>query len=242
MALEVIGAGFPRNGTMSLRAAFEKLGYAPSYHMSEVIAPRPGLNDGHIEAWADFLEGKRLMDWAWLMEHYRACCDFPASAFYKELAEVWPDARVVLTLRDPEKWYASYATLMRATRPLFWGGYVVPRLRQFRRVTEGLDARVFEGRRLDRDVCIRAYERHNEEVKRTIPAERLLVFDLKDGWEPLCDFLGKPIPEEPFPHLNEGRGLGARVRKMLPRIVMGRWSALRRDMDDQGTDRRTKHD
>jgi hypothetical protein len=234
MALEVIGAGFPRNGTMSLRAAFEKLGYAPSYHMSEVLAPRPGLNDGHVEAWADFLEGKRPMDWHWLFEKYRACCDFPASAFYKELAESWPDARVVLTLRDPERWYASYSTLVRATRPLRWAGYVVPRLRQFRRVVEGLDARVFEGRRIDHDICIRAYQRHNEEVVRTIPADRLLVFEVKEGWQPLCEFLGKPVPDEPFPHLNEGENMAARVRRALPQLALGRGSALRREIDGDG--------
>ena len=93
--------------------------------MSEVAAPRPGLNDGHLDAWGDHLEGVRPMDWAWLFRHYRACCDFPASAFYREIAETFPEARVVLTLRDPEKWYVSYETLMRTVRPLLVAGHVV---------------------------------------------------------------------------------------------------------------------
>ena len=111
MALEIIGAGFPRNGTMSLRAAFDKLGYAPSYHMSDVLVLRPGLSDGHAKVWADYISGKQTIDWESFLGDYQSCCDFPTSAFYSELAEAWPDARVILTKRDPDRWYKSYATM-----------------------------------------------------------------------------------------------------------------------------------
>lgn len=234
MVLEVIGAGFPRNGTMSLRSAFETLGYAPSYHMSEVLVPRPGLNEGHAKAWADFIEGKHAMEWEPLFASYRSCCDFPSSAFYRELVEAWPNARVVLTKRDPERWYTSYSTMMRAVRPLLLAGFVVPHLRDFRRVVDGLHERVFDAQRLDRDTWIRAYVRHNEEVVRTVPADRLLVFDLCEGWEPLCEFLGQPVPNEPFPHLNEGKDLAAQSRRVLTRILMGRWGAARGVIEEMG--------
>lgn len=124
---------------------------------------------------------------------------------------------------------------MRAVRPLLWAGYVVPHLRHFRRVVDGLHERVFASQRLDRDTWIRAYERHNEEVVRTISPDRLLVFDLSEGWEPLCDFLGKPVPKnEPFPHLNEGQNLAAQCRRVLARVLMGRWGAARGVIEEMG--------
>ncbi len=232
MALDVIGSGFPRNGTMSLRAAFVKLGYAPNYHMAEIVPPRPGFNDGHIEAWADFIEGTRRWTGIGCFSDIARAVTSRRAPRSKELADAFPDARVVHTVRDPEAWYASYSTLMRVVQPILWAGFVVPRLRHFRRILRGMESRVFGATAPDRDACLRAYERHNDEVRRTIPADRLLVFEVKEGWGPLCSFLGCPVPDEPFPHVNEGEQLPRLARSVLSKMVTGRWNALRQQLDE----------
>ena len=99
MPLKVIGAGFGRTGTLSMKAAFERLGFDPCYHFVEVIEPRPGYNDGHRKAWVDFMKGRRAIDWHRLFERYEAVLDLPMCLYYRELMEAFPEARVVLTVR-----------------------------------------------------------------------------------------------------------------------------------------------
>jgi len=215
VALRVIGAGFGRTGTLSMQAALEQLGFAPCYHYVEVIERRPGRNDGHLRAWVDFAKGRRAMDWRRLFASYQAVVDFPMSAFYAELLEVFPDARVVLTVRDPERWFESFDALVQNLRRLRWGRFFAPKLRASATIFEHLvKQRVFGGR-LDRAACIEAFERHRREVVRRVPADRLLVYEVKDGWGPLCAFLGVPEPAAAFPHLNEGDDLRARMTRSL---------------------------
>lgn len=215
MALRVIGAGFGRTGTLSMQAALEGLGFAPCYHYVEVIERRPGRNDGHLRAWVDFAKGRRPMDWRWLFAGYQAVVDFPMCSFYAELLEAFPDARVVLTLRDPERWFESFDTLVRGLRRLRFGRLFAPKLRATATIFEHLVRRRVFGGRLDRAACIEAFLRHRDEVVRRVPADRLLVYEVKDGWGPLCAFLGVPVPGAPFPHLNEGEDLGARMTRAL---------------------------
>ena len=218
MSLEVIGAGFGRTGTMSLKVALEELGFGPCYHMSEVFE-----NPEHVEHWEAAREGRA--SWERVFDRYRATVDWPGAAFYEELMERYPDARVILTVRDPEKWYESarstiYTIQRVAASPIFsLAALFVPRIRHTKRVARMASdlawEDVFGGRFEDRGYAIEVFERWNEQVKKCVPAERLLVYEVKEGWEPLCDFLGVAVPEDrPFPHLNDAESFRRMIRRL----------------------------
>lgn len=205
MPLSVIGAGFGRTGTMSLKLALEQLGFGPCYHMSEVF--KNPAAPGYWEAVAD---GKPV-DWEEVFAGYRSTVDWPSATFYKELADAYPDAKVILTVRDPEAWFTSTQATIFASR-IFedatsdWGRMVL-------KVVGDL----FDREMSNKAKLIDVYNRHNETVQRVIPAERLLVYDLSEGWNPLCRFLGVPVPDEPIPNTNSTedfkRRLGVEVAK-----------------------------
>ncbi len=211
--MKVIGAGFGRTGTMSMQGALQILGFR-CYHMKEVPQTR-----GHLKAWHEFVGGKAPMDWQTLFEDYEATVDFPACWYYKELLREFPDAKVVLTVRDPRKWFDSFTTLQDTTDRLRIFRFISI-ARRFIAFTDLLLAKVFDGRPRDRAHCIEVFDRHNQEVKQHVPADRLLVFQVQDGWEPLCRFLECDVPKDvPFPHLNEGRKTlqsMARQRAIIP--------------------------
>jgi hypothetical protein len=195
--MQVIGAGFGRTGTMSMQAALNLLGYR-CYHMKE-ITERPG----HLQAWHDFVSGRAPMDWKTLFQSYEATVDFPACVYYRELLREFPNAKVVLTVRDQERWFQSFLTLQETT-DRFRVFRFVPRVRRFLNFVDLLLGKVFDHPR-DHDQCIDVFNRHNQEVQKHVPADRLLVFRVQDGWDPLCKFLGCEVPGSPFPHLNEGK-------------------------------------
>jgi len=207
--MEVIGAGMGRTGTLSLKAALERLGFAPCYHMLEVID-----HPDDIPVWAAAAHGEAV-DFQGLFDGYRATMDWPACTFWRELIETFPDAKVVLSLRDPQRWYESMMTTIygisnrtRSAPP----GAVPEHLRQLGQMTGHLLwERTFGGRFEDRDHAIAVFERHNEDIRRGVPAGRLLEYAVGQGWEPLCEFLGVPVPDEPFPHLNDAASFQARV-------------------------------
>lgn len=217
MSLDVIGAGFGRTGTLSMKLALEQLGYDPCYHMQELGMPRPGHNDGHLDAWHDFaVEGKPI-DWRWLLKGYRACVDFPTCIFYRELMEAFPHARVVLNTRDPARWFQSWSSLWAALDVANDPARVV-RAHKFFPFIESLIRRgLFRGR-IESESNIAVFNAHIEAVKSTVPADRLLVFRVDQGWEPLCAFLGTDVPDGPFPHANEGEG-------MLEKFKVGFWGS-----------------
>ena len=196
--MKVIGAGFGRTGTMSMQAALELLGYR-CYHMQEITEdPR------HLPAWHALVGGTAPMDWQTLFERYEATVDFPACIYYRELLQAFPDAKVVLTVRDPERWFESFLTLQQTT-DRFRIFHFIPRARRFLNFVDLLLGKVFSDPR-DRHICVEVFNRHNEEVQRHVPPDRLLVFRVQEGWGPLCKFLGREVPEGiPFPHLNEGK-------------------------------------
>ncbi len=197
--MKIIGAGFGRTGTVSLKQAFEHLGY-PCYHMQEVMA---GYDRGHIEQWDAALSGKAI-DWEALFSGFEATVDFPACVFYPQLMEAFPDAVVVLSVRDPQGWWRSYSKLLRlVTKARFFN--FVPMFRKFSAMNMHLIDYVFDGS-MNKGHCIERYVQHIEEVQATVPAERLLVYSVSEGWEPLCEFLGEPVPDIPFPHANAGVG------------------------------------
>ena len=198
--MQVIGAGFGRTGTVSLKEALEHLGY-PCYHMQEVMK---AYSRGHVEIWDAALTGRTDIDWTGLFADYEATVDFPACVFYRELMDAFPDAVVVLSVRDPDRWWSSFSKLLGlVTKARFFG--FVPMFRKFSAMNVHLVQYVFNGIPEKRG-AIERYLRHAEEVKETVPPPRLLVYSVTEGWEPLCRFLGQPVPDVPFPHANAGIG------------------------------------
>jgi hypothetical protein len=212
--VQVIGSGFGRTGTRSTKDALELLGFGPCYHMEEVIK-RPR----HARAWLDRAEG-RDVDWRALFSGWGSTVDFPASVVWEELLEVFPDAKVVHTVRDPQDWWEStvetIATSGERVDP--WLRRLVPAVDTPFRLNELLvwDG-VFDGRIHDRDHAIAVYEAWTDHVVRTVPADRLLVFDVAAGWAPLCGFLGVPVPDVPYPRRNDR----AEMRRVLRTLELG---------------------
>jgi len=203
--MDVIGAGFGRTGTLSLRAALETLGFGPCHHMFEVVT-KPRQMPLWQEAFAsDPVDVRRVF------EGYRATVDFPGCVYWREQMEAWPEAKVVLTVRDPHSWYQSAKrTIFALPEPPPPSEDLDPDVIAFGRFSfEELFPRIFDfgGSRplnqMDEDEAIEVFNRHIAEVKAGVPAEKLLVFQVSDGWKPLCDFLNVPVPDEEFPHINE---------------------------------------
>jgi Sulfotransferase domain len=217
--MRVVGAGFGRTGTTSLKAALRELGFGPSYSLSEVFR-----NPGHVGFWeaASVSAGERV-DWEGFLAGYGVVVDWPACSFYEEIMDAFPEALVVLTVRDPAPWYESTRSTIHELRRLTCGplplraafalaGPFVPGLAGTVRLADRLVWEgTFEGRFEDRAHAIEVFERHNEAVRRRVPPERLLVFDVREGWAPLCDFLGVEAPDGPFPRLNEAREMRRRL-------------------------------
>ncbi len=210
MPIRVIGAGFGRTGTASLQQALQQLGFDKCYHMGEVFQR---VEDA--EVWDAAMDGQPV-DWDTLFAGYQATVDWPACTFYQALMQQYPEAKVILTVRNPEKWHASalqtiygvrsvpvsemgpLASILQAIIPMHdhvvWGG-------------------TFHGRFAEKEYAIDVFNRHNDEVKRVVPPERLLVYEVSQGWEPLCQFLDMPVPAEPFPHLNTSAEFQQRIQQ-----------------------------
>jgi hypothetical protein len=213
--LKVIGAGFGRTGTTSLKAALDRLGFGPCYHMTEVFA-----HPDHAEFWSSAWR-KEPVDWEGVLGNYEATLDWPACVFYEEIMQRHPEAKVLLSVRDPERWYQSTRTtiydlsmlldgspiarwIFGAITLLTFGGFAG---RKSSMVNDIIWDGTFDGRFEDEAYATEVFERHNEEVRRRVPPERLLVYEVGEGWGPLCEFLGVPEPEEPFPTLNDAAQL-----------------------------------
>ena len=202
--MKVIGAGFGRTGTMSLKAALEELDVGPCYHMIEALWG----DTTRIAGWKTAAEGGQV-DWQELLAGFESTVDWPGCTFYEQLMEVFPDAKVLLTVRDPDAWYESvessiYATLLAAQKGELQGGSEQPPSAEaFGMINALIWDGTFDGRFEDRGYAIEVFNRHIDEVKRKVPAERLVVHEIKDGWRPLAEMLGVPEPQTPFPRLND---------------------------------------
>jgi hypothetical protein len=163
------------------------------------------------------------MDWRRLLQGYAAAVDFPACIYYRELMAAFPEAVVVLTLKDPLQWWESFSRLQRLTSKARLLCFCIPKLRNIARFTDKVIIQDVFGGRLDKETCIAAYSRHIAGVRAAVPRSRLLEFDVRQGWEPLCGFLGRPVPQKPFPHLNAGmEPLRRLFRQTLLRWMLGR--------------------
>jgi Sulfotransferase domain len=215
--LRVIGAGFGRTGTHSLQSALETLGLGPCHHMRELMS-----HTEQAPTWQAAYRGEQI-DWPRFLASYRATVDWPACTFYRELMDAFPDAKVLLSVRDPARWYESaYETIyqLNVLCPA-WLRRVVPPLRAVLGTAGPIWEKTFGGRFEDKAHAIAVFEAHNAEVQRTVPPARLLVYEVSQGWAPLCEFLGVPVPDEPFPRLNDREQMLRRVRMMRRARVAG---------------------
>jgi len=199
VALKVIGAGVGRTATLSLKFALEHLGLGPCYHMSEVLAGARRT----IPRWLDVVGGRP--DWDAIFEGFESTTDYPACTYWRELAEHYPEAKIVLTTRDPDSWFESVNETIFSER-MNSQTHGTP----FGALLRGVALDAFEGKIGDRAFMTEWFTRRNQEVIDMLPPERLLVFHPKQGWEPLCEFLGVPVPEGPYPRVNSREELGQR--------------------------------
>ncbi|HET7307147.1 MAG TPA: sulfotransferase [Gammaproteobacteria bacterium] len=197
MTLRVIGAGLGRTGTTSLKRALEQLLEAPCYHMGDVYR-----NPEHTALWHEAVRG-RMPQWQRLFDGYAAAADWPVASFWQELGEAYPDALIVLSVRDPEAWWHSanetiFEVLENSTNDAW------------RLMVGDLFASRFTRSVTEKKGCIEAFERHVAEVRENVPEDRLLEWQPGNGWEPLCRALGVPVPDMPFPHANTTREFQSR--------------------------------
>ena len=201
MTLRVVGAGLGRTGTLSLKMALEQLLGGPCYHMLEVFG-----HPDHVPTWRAAVDGD-LPDWDQLFEGYHSAVDWPVSAFWRDLMEAYPDAVVLLSTRPTDDWWRSAdATIFEPFRDSsrLTGGdeEVPPQMLEWHQMAEAMLRKRFTPDFLDPDAAKAAFEQHNADVRATVPPERLLDWRTGDGWEPICEALGVPVPSEPFPHTN----------------------------------------
>lgn len=227
MSLKVIGAGYGRTGTMSTYKALPELGF-PCYHMMEIIGKKE--NKSHIDFWNEVTnapEGQQH-DWERVFKNYTAAVDNPACCVWKELMVAYPDAKVLLTLhpRGPEAWYNSTMETIYFTETLWQFKVlraVIPFMGKFGNVSTNLIwKRNHKGTMENKKAAIAEYNAHIEDVKAHVPPEKLLIFTVDQGWEPLCKFLDVPVPATPFPNVNDK----AQVKKTIADFTKGAYIIL----------------
>ncbi len=197
MALSVIGAGFGRTGTLSLKVAIEKLGIGRCYHMFEVLE-RPD----HAGMWHAIAFGQPP-DWGRLFQDFQATVDWPACRYWRELAMHYPEAKVLLSVRDPQAWHRSMSETLFPAMQMKTREDVPEAVKLQLAMARKIALEDTFGGRVDQEHATAVFRRHIETVQATIEPRRLLVFEVSQGWGPLCRFLNVPEPNEPFPHLNE---------------------------------------
>ena len=213
--MKVIGAGLPRTGTLSQKVALEMLGFEDCYHMVNVLSDLD-----KVQVWRGALDGRQ--PWDEIFDGCESTVDWPGSYFYQEIADFYPEAKVVLSVRSAESWERS----MRETIWGLWYGdtlirdlsdarcRVDPKWSCFADLMKDMlkqSGLIPDGADTDPETMKSAMERFNQQVQETIPADRLLVWSVADGWEPLCEFLEVPIPDTPFPHLNDSKVFSERI-------------------------------
>ncbi len=226
--MKLIGAGLPRTATLTQKIALETLGYGPCYHMVNVLGD---LNQ--VPLWHRALDGE--LDWDEIFGGFESTVDWPGGFVYRELLDRYPDAKVLLSVRDPEAWERS----MRGTVWEFrHGDTLMAHLAQARARVDPdwaeyirmLDRMLWEdrgtlvGNHQEPQGLIEAYHRHNDAVRANVPEDRLLVWDVKEGWEPLCRFLEVAVPDTPLPNVNDKTTFIDRVVGGCIEVLHGWWA------------------
>ena len=194
MSVKVIGAGFGRTGTLSLKFALEKLGFDKCYHMME-------CNPEDQKRWLGLARGE-TMDWEAVFDGFQASVDWPSSNFWREQRAHYPDAKVILSLRDGESWYASVMNTIYPHSSKMVDDEIEANQNFGRFAMEMVWDRLFDGKLDDKARVIDAFNKHNQAVIDEVPADQLLVLKVGSGWKPLCDFLEIDIPDTDYPRVN----------------------------------------
>ncbi|WP_141579120.1 sulfotransferase family protein [Actinomadura sp. WMMA1423] len=207
--LKIINTGLGRTGTTSLKVALDRLGFGPGYHMFDIVG-----DEERLRQWEAIVCDGRAPDWEAVFDGYTSAVDGPSAVYYRQLMEAFPNAKIILTVRDEERWYRSthdtlyqfalrsaanppppgstQARLYRVTSTMVWDG-------------------LFGGRFSDKEHAIEVYRAHNQEVIDNVAPENLLVYDVKQGWDPLCAFLDVAAPKDEFPHANDSESMRKRM-------------------------------
>lgn len=203
MALQIIGAGFGRSGTLSLKTALERLGFGPCHHMSEVVG-----TPVQIDLWSDVANGRP--DFNAIFSGFSAAVDFPVAAYWQDVINTYPQARVILSHREAEDWYASFSQtiLPLVLDKAAWPEAAKPWFEMIERIIVGKAL----GGRTDRDGILAAYRENERAARRLAASGRALVFQPRDGWAPLCAFLGVDVPTDPYPRSNPRADFFASVK------------------------------
>lgn len=196
MALDIIGAGFGRTGTLSLKHALEQLGFSKCYHMMEVMN-----HPDHNGLWRAAGRGEPV-DWETLFAGYKASVDWPSCNFWREQMRAFPAAKVILSLRDADSWYESIMNTIWKVSDMIRKADAPESRERTNMVFELIWDGQFQRRLDDKAYVISVFEKHNQTVIDSVPKEKLLVYRPGDGWEPLCSFLGCPVPSTPYPKMN----------------------------------------
>ena len=204
MGLEVLGAGFGRTGTHSLQLALNTLGFGPCYHMFKVAK-----NPGHNEIWLEAMAGKTV-DWKELFKAYHSAVDWPAANFVPQLLDVFPDVKIILTIRDPEDWYQSISKTVFPALEIEEKLQSILKSSQQNMVSQLILNSVFSGKYKDKEYVLEVYNEHLKKVEEWVPAGSLLKYKITEGWQPLCGFLGTPVPDQPFPSSNDRQSFQSR--------------------------------
>jgi hypothetical protein len=207
MPLQVIGAGFGRTGTLSLKLALEELGLGPCHHMEEVLA-----HPWQLPHWQAIADG-RTPDWDVVFAGYGSTVDWPSAHVWRELAAFYPDAKVILTVRPRDAWWTSFSQTIAKVMAMRDGippGHTRDTMLM---ATTLIAEQTFGGKADDRETALAAFDRRVAEVRAQIPSGRLLVFDVAEGWGPLCGFLGRPVPQAPFPRANSTQEFWEHVKR-----------------------------
>ena len=220
--MKVICAGWGRTGTRSLKYALEHLNGDPSYHMQNIL-----LNKNDAKKWHNsiFLHDHDF-NWEEIFNGYGACLDFPSCNYYKELMEAYPDAKVILTVRDAESWIKSWNVLNNQILKSFTFRFLAQIPFTSFKLQKDIHNKMilghsgaFEGAKTDEE-RMKKFEKWNQSVIDFVPKERLLVYQVKEGWGPICNFLNKPTPDIPFPYKNKTKNMGHMSRFINAMFVL----------------------
>jgi hypothetical protein len=214
--MRVIGAGLPRTATLTQKVALEMLGFEPCYHMVNVLGDLD-----RVPRWREALEGRN--DWDDIFGNFQATVDWPGAFFYRDLMEAYPDAKVLLSVRDGESWERSMSETIWG---IFYGDMLIhdlstawsrvdPKWASYislmKEMWEKSGLLIGGDEGAGTGAMARAMERYNQEVQSAVPADRLLTWSPRDGWGPLCEFLGVAVPDAPLPHINDSKQFGDRI-------------------------------
>ena len=211
--MKLIGAGLPRTATSSQKAAMDILGLSPCYHMQEVFADL----DEAVK-WNAALDSTEALED--VTAGYESVIDYPGSYHWRALMDIYPDAKVLLSVRSGESWAKSMHDTIWA---MLWGdnllGHITkthcdvdPKYDFYIKTMKSMWERAkLSGPDATLESMATAMEAYNQDVIASVPEDRLLVWAIGDGWEPICEFMDLPVPTEPFPHINESAGFEAGI-------------------------------